>query len=231
MDREQLRTMVDSLRNKWKTAVVVLASVRGFQRRHRLRRHQGPHVEGPRRQAGRRGRAGRRRQRRRTSRHGGSRRQGSGRARRRAGRGLHDRRGDALTVEQFDAIVVGAGPTGLACGIELKQRGVSARAHRKGLRGELALQLPDPHGLLHHAGAARNRRPADDLAQRKARPHRGAEVLSPRRRILQPQHPSVRARAVASTATTATFTSPPARPNTARARSCSPPATTTCPTC
>jgi len=27
-------------------------------------------------------------------------------------------------VEQFDVVVVGAGPTGLACGIELKQRGL-----------------------------------------------------------------------------------------------------------
>ena len=35
MDREQLRTLVDSLRNKWKTAVVVLASSRGFERLHR----------------------------------------------------------------------------------------------------------------------------------------------------------------------------------------------------
>jgi len=35
-------------------------------------------------------------------------------------------------VEQFDALVVGAGPTGLACGIELKQRGVGAVLIEKG---------------------------------------------------------------------------------------------------
>jgi thioredoxin reductase (NADPH) len=35
-------------------------------------------------------------------------------------------------VQQFDAIVVGAGPTGLACGIELKQRGVNAVLIEKG---------------------------------------------------------------------------------------------------
>jgi thioredoxin reductase (NADPH) len=35
-------------------------------------------------------------------------------------------------VEQFDALVVGAGPTGLACGIELKQRGVGSVLIEKG---------------------------------------------------------------------------------------------------
>ncbi len=75
MDRAQLRTMVDSLRNKWKSAVVILALGSGFQRLHRLRRHQGPDGESARRQARGRGRAGGRRQRRRPSGHGRSRRQ------------------------------------------------------------------------------------------------------------------------------------------------------------
>jgi bacillithiol disulfide reductase len=35
-------------------------------------------------------------------------------------------------VQQYDAIVVGAGPTGLACGLELKQRGVSTLLIEKG---------------------------------------------------------------------------------------------------
>jgi thioredoxin reductase (NADPH) len=35
-------------------------------------------------------------------------------------------------VEQFDVIVVGAGPTGLACGIELKQRGLNTILIEKG---------------------------------------------------------------------------------------------------
>jgi thioredoxin reductase (NADPH) len=35
-------------------------------------------------------------------------------------------------VQQYDAVVVGAGPTGLACGIELKQRGVSTVLVDKG---------------------------------------------------------------------------------------------------
>ena len=35
-------------------------------------------------------------------------------------------------MEQFDVVVVGAGPTGLACGIELKQRGLNAVLIDKG---------------------------------------------------------------------------------------------------
>ena len=35
-------------------------------------------------------------------------------------------------MQQYDAIVVGAGPTGLACGIELKQRGLNALLIEKG---------------------------------------------------------------------------------------------------
>src|SRR5215471_14005210 len=35
-------------------------------------------------------------------------------------------------MEAFDVIIIGAGPTGLACGIELKQRGVSAVLIDKG---------------------------------------------------------------------------------------------------
>src|SRR5580658_10186586 len=35
-------------------------------------------------------------------------------------------------MEQLDVIVVGAGPTGLACGVELKRRGISAAIFDKG---------------------------------------------------------------------------------------------------
>ncbi len=38
----------------------------------------------------------------------------------------------APTAESFDAVVVGAGPTGLACGIELKQRGIRTVLIEKG---------------------------------------------------------------------------------------------------
>src|SRR5437764_10952581 len=35
-------------------------------------------------------------------------------------------------VQQFDVVIVGAGPTGLACGIELKRRGLSVVLVEKG---------------------------------------------------------------------------------------------------
>ena len=35
-------------------------------------------------------------------------------------------------MEQFDVAIVGAGPTGLACGIELKRRGISNVLFDKG---------------------------------------------------------------------------------------------------
>src|SRR5262249_52766311 len=44
---------------------------------------------------------------------------------------LHGVREPAVR-EQFDALVVGAGPTGLACGIELQQRGLKAVMIEKG---------------------------------------------------------------------------------------------------
>ena len=47
-----------------------------------------------------------------------------------ARRRVHRRRRHAVT--EFDAVVIGAGPTGLACGIELKKRGVKAVLIEKG---------------------------------------------------------------------------------------------------
>jgi len=46
-------------------------------------------------------------------------------------RRLYQCRRDAV-VDSFDVVVVGAGPTGLACGIELKKRGVRAVLIDKG---------------------------------------------------------------------------------------------------
>src|SRR4029077_10771429 len=65
------------------------------------------------------------------SRYGRSRRQGSASVARRAGSRLQIRREDAVS-GNFDALVVGAGPTGLACGIELGQRGVKTVLIEKG---------------------------------------------------------------------------------------------------
>ncbi len=55
-----------------------------------------------------------------------------GRARRRAGRRLYNRAGDAVAWNRLDVVVVGAGPTGLACGIELKRRDLRAVMIDKG---------------------------------------------------------------------------------------------------
>src|SRR6202142_314778 len=49
--------------------------------------------------------------------------------------GLQDGGREALVsvgMDSFDVVIVGAGPTGLACGIELKRRGVSAVLIDKG---------------------------------------------------------------------------------------------------
>ena len=58
MDRQQLRELADSLRNKWKSAVVVLASAGERRRLDRFRGHQRSHGQSSRGQAGGRGGAG-----------------------------------------------------------------------------------------------------------------------------------------------------------------------------
>ena len=96
MDRQQMRALADSLRNKWKSAVVVLASVvEGGRCGNRRCGDEGLDGESSRRKTGGRGGAGGRRQRRRTPRYGGGRRQGCGGARRGAGGGLQGRREQA----------------------------------------------------------------------------------------------------------------------------------------
>ncbi len=53
------------------------------------------------------------------------------------------------------AIVIGAGPTGLACGIELKRRDVDTLIIDKGCVVNSLYHYPDlPHDALHYAGAA-----------------------------------------------------------------------------
>ena len=134
-DRAQLRTLVDSLRNKWKTAVVVLATtedsnvsiISGVTKDLTAKVHAGKLVGVD--------RASRRRQRRRASGYGRSRRQGSFRAAESARRRLHQCRGDAVRVAE-EPIVRRRHRRrrshGLACGIELKRRGVRAVLIDKG---------------------------------------------------------------------------------------------------
>src|ERR1039457_416386 len=106
---------------------------RGRERFDHLGGNQGSDGEVPCRETGRRGGAGGGGQGRRAARHGGSRRKEPRGARCGAGSGLRRRGREAVAVtESFDALVVGAGPTGLACGIELQQRSVKAVLIEKG---------------------------------------------------------------------------------------------------
>src|SRR3954454_20777190 len=92
---------------------------------------EGLDREGPRRETGRGCRAGGRRQGRRTARYGGGGRQGRRCIGCGAGGRLQGRREQAVT-ESVDVLVVGAGPTGLACGIELQNRGMKTVLVEKG---------------------------------------------------------------------------------------------------
>ena len=164
MDRAQLRTLADSLRNKWKSGVVVLASAEDGNvsivsavTKDLTRRCTPASWSAP------------------------SRRPSAAKAAAvptwpKAAARIRRRceplsktstaMSKAMMRESFDALVVGAGPTGLACGIELQQPRRQDRPDREGLRRELDLSLPHQHGLLHHAGAARNRQHPDDQPQR-----------------------------------------------------------------
>ncbi len=91
---------------------------------------------------------------------------------------------DSHRTTSSDLLVIGAGPTGLACAIEAQRAGFSARPGRQGLPLQLPLPLPRAHDLLHHAGAARDRRHALLQPQPEAHPQRGARVLPQGRRAL-----------------------------------------------
>ena len=68
-----------------------------------------------------------------------------------------------------DVLIVGAGPSGLATAIAAKRQGLDYRHRREGRAGQFDLQLSDAHGVLHHAGAARDRRPAARHARTTSR--------------------------------------------------------------
>ena len=131
MDRAQLRTMVDSLRNKWKTAVVVLASaedsnvsiVCGVTKDLTSKVHAGKLVGAVAQAVGGKG--------------GG--RPDMAEAGGKDPAALPARSLPSTPLSKgccrwssFDVVIVGAGPTGLACGIELKRRGVHAVLIDKG---------------------------------------------------------------------------------------------------
>ena len=164
-DRAQMRALADSLRNKWKTAVIVLAGVEdsnvaiitAVTKDLTAKVHAGKLAGAVAQAVGGKG--------------GGrpdmaeGRRQGSGGTRRRSKPSTRRRsaavdRSWNVSRDQLSTLVdvVGAGPTGLACGIELKRRGVNAVLFDKGCLLNSIYHYPTQHDVLHHAGTARNRR-------------------------------------------------------------------------
>ena len=94
-----------------------------------------------------------------------------------------------------DVVVVGAGPTGLACGIELKKRGVSAMLIDKGCVVNSLYHYPTHMTFFTTPELLEIGDIPMTSINEKPTPHRSAEILSPRGRTLQSRHPPVRARA------------------------------------
>jgi thioredoxin reductase (NADPH) len=90
-----------------------------------------------------------------------------------------------------DAVVVGAGPTGLACGIELRKRGLDAVLIDKGCVVNSLYNYPTnlvfftTPELLEIGGL-----PMTSLNE-KAQSHGGPEVLPALRRVLPARYPAV----------------------------------------
>ncbi len=77
----------------------------------------------------------------------------------------------------YDVLVIGAGPTGLACAIDAQNAGCNVALVDKGCL-QLALPLSRAHDFLHHAGVARDRRHTRfQSPNQKPSRERGARVL------------------------------------------------------
>ena len=79
-----------------------------------------------------------------------------------------------------DLIIVGAGPSGLSAAIAAKQRGLDYQVLEQGVARQFDLPLSAADGVLHDAGAARDRRAAVRLAVRQADARRGADATTAR---------------------------------------------------
>ena len=79
-----------------------------------------------------------------------------------------------------DLIIVGAGPSGLSAAIAAKQRGLDYQVLEQGVLVNSIYRFPAADGVLHDAGAARDRRPAVRVAVREADARRGAAATTAR---------------------------------------------------
>ena len=91
-----------------------------------------------------------------------------------------------------DVLVIGAGPTGLACAIEAQKVGLKVIVVDKGCLVNSLFHYPANMAFLHHAGAAGDRRYSLHHGAAKANPRRSARVLPQSFRALPPRRPPVR---------------------------------------
>ena len=189
-----MRALADSLRNKWKTAVVVLASaedggvaiVAAVTKDLTAKVHAGKLVGAVAQAIGGKG--------------GGrpDMAEGGGKDAAALDGALEDvsprSREQAVSAGICSMLGGGRGPHRPGLRHRAEERGVKAVLIEKGCVVNSHLPLPHQHDVLHHAGTAGNRRYPHDQPQRKAQPHRGAQILPPRGRSLQARHPPVRAR-------------------------------------
>ena len=87
-----------------------------------------------------------------------------------------------------DVIIVGGGPAGLAAAIAAKKAGLDHLVLEKGALVNSLLHYPTQHGVLHDAGAARDRRAAVRQPVREADAAGGAALLPARDRHVRARH-------------------------------------------
>ena len=107
-----------------------------------------------------------------------------------------------------DVIVIGAGPTGLACAIEAHRAGFKTIAIDKGCLVNSHLQLSREHDVFHHAGVAGNRRHSVQHLPAEAEPRRSARILPEGHGALSSRRPPISVGKDGNWARTATSRSP-----------------------
>ena len=97
-------------------------------------------------------------------------------------RNMEPKTRDAAETSSFDVVVIGAGPTGLACGIDAKRAGFTVTNIDKGCLVNSLVQLSQQHDVLHHAGAAGDRRHSVCESEPEAHAARGVWSTTERSR-------------------------------------------------